>query len=112
MSVHPLEQFDVPEQVLKRAQYEAFEFELAGTDVLVRNASHACPSDHEYLVAIAAGVPTTCCCPADERFDHPCKHRVAIAIRPPILRFAIEAQAVVDSGVSRKDRYWPIARTQ
>ncbi|WP_424004762.1 SWIM zinc finger family protein [Haloarcula salina] len=28
-------------------------------------------------------VPIACSCPADERFDGACKHRVAIAIRRP-----------------------------
>lgn len=100
MSEHPLDQFDVPTRVLKRAQYEAFAFELRGTDVLVRNESHACPDDHEYVVTIDDGLPATCTCPADEHSEYPCKHRVAIVIRSPILEFALEVQETVDSGVT------------
>jgi hypothetical protein len=78
---------DVPTRILKRAQYEAFAFEWFDGDVLVRNESYADPDDHEYLVTVDGGRPIACTCPADARFDHPCKHRVAVAIRRPILEF-------------------------
>jgi uncharacterized Zn finger protein len=36
-------------------------------------------------VTVVNGVPTSCTCPADEHFDGACKHRVAVAIRTPVL---------------------------
>jgi len=84
---------DVPNRILKRAQYEAFVFEWVDGDVRVRNESHADPAEHEYLVEIDAGRPIVCSCPADARFDHPCKHRVALSIRRPILEFVAKTRA-------------------
>ena len=86
-------------RVLKRAQYEAFEFSLLDGDVCVRNESHQNPSNHEYRVTVVDGVPTACECPADAVYDGPCKHRVAIAIRPRILDIATKMRAVADGGV-------------
>ena len=83
--MHPLEQLEFPPRVAKRAQYEAFEFSVHSPGVQVRNCSHADPSAHEYLVTVRAGVPTECTCPADETFEGACKHRVAVAIRSPVL---------------------------
>ncbi|MFC6614939.1 SWIM zinc finger family protein [Halopenitus salinus] len=94
-----LEQLDPPNRILKRAQYEAFAFSLIDGDVRVRNESHANPSEHEYRVTIVDGVPTRCGCPADAMYDGPCKHRVAIAIRPRILEVATRMQLVADGGV-------------
>jgi len=48
-SAHPLERLEPTQRTLRRAQYEAFEFELVAQGVLVRNASHTKPEDHEYL---------------------------------------------------------------
>lgn len=83
--MHPLEQLDFPTRVAKRAQYEAFEFTLSDGDVVVRNGSHPDPSDHEYRVIVDDGLPTNCECPADEHYEGACKHRVAVAIRRPLL---------------------------
>ncbi|ELZ20857.1 zinc finger SWIM domain protein [Halosimplex carlsbadense 2-9-1] len=83
--MHPLEHLDFPTRVAKRAQYEAFEFTLTDGGVVVRNGSHPDPSEHEYRVSVADGVPMACECPADERYEGACKHRVAVAIRRPIL---------------------------
>ena len=83
--MHPLERLEFPTRVAKRAQYEAFEFTLTDGDVRVRNGSHADPSDHEYLVTIEDGLPATCECPADDAYEGACKHRVAVAIRRPLL---------------------------
>lgn len=83
--MHPLQQLEFSTRVAKRAQYEAFEFSLFPGGVTVRNGSHANPSEHEYLVRIEDGIPAVCECPADERYDGACKHRVAVAIRRPLL---------------------------
>ena len=85
-------------RVLKRAQYEAFAFALLDGDVQVRNESHPEPDNHEYRVIIQGGVPVACECPADEAYDGPCKHRVAVAIRPRILEVVATMQLVADGG--------------
>ncbi|WP_436932839.1 SWIM zinc finger family protein [Halosimplex halobium] len=83
--MHPLEQLEFPTRVAKRAQYEAFEFTLSADGVVVRNGSHANPDEHEYLVTVEDRLPTACECPADEQYEGACKHRVAVAIRRPLL---------------------------
>ena len=93
-----LEKLDPPNRILKRAQYEALEFSLLGGDVLVRNESYLDPADHEYLVTVINGVPIACECPADATYDEPCKHRVAVAIRPRILEIATRAELLADGG--------------
>lgn len=101
MPRHPLAQLEVPSRVLKRAQYEAFEFELHDGALLVRNGSHPDPGNHEYLVTVTAGIPTHCDCPADAASEGACKHRVAVAIRSPVLEAATHAQLAADgSGTS------------
>ncbi|WP_458208773.1 SWIM zinc finger family protein [Haladaptatus sp. NG-SE-30] len=83
---HVLSQLTFTSRVAKRAQYEALEFTIVPEGVLVRNASHANPAEHEYLVTVRDGVPVACECPADDRYDGACKHRVGVAIRTPILQ--------------------------
>jgi len=83
--MHPLTQLEFSKRVAKRAQYEAFDISIRGTDVLVRNGSHANPEKHEYTVTLEDGIPQSCTCPADARFDGACKHRVAVAIHRPLL---------------------------
>ena len=100
MSANAFSRLDTTSRIVKRAQYEAFDFELCGTDILVRNCSHQHPAEHEYHVTIEDGLPTSCTCPADAAYDTPCKHRVAVAIRPRILNIATKAQAVTDGGVA------------
>ena len=100
---HPLTQLQTNRRTIKRAQYEAFEFSLTTRGVLVRNASHATPADHEYLVAIEDGLPATCECPADEHYESACKHRVAVAIRRPVLDAALAAQRVGQHLVDRSN---------
>lgn len=92
-------------RVLKRAQYEAFAFSLLDGDVRVRNGSHQDPANHDYHVTIVDGVPTACECPADRKYDTPCKHRVAVAIRPRILDFVTKVQAVTDGGTTADEQY-------
>jgi len=96
----PLTQLQTTSRVIKRAQYEAFEFTVDGDGVLVRNASHANPDEHEYVVTVENGLPTECECPADANYDGACKHRVAVAIRRPILDAAVDRQLAADGGPS------------
>ena len=97
-------QLEVTTRSVKRAQYEAFEFQILGDDVLVRNESHATPSEHEYRVTVTNGVPVACECPADERFDTACKHRIAVAIRTPVLDAVRTKQLAADGGVGVDER--------
>ncbi|WP_338035724.1 SWIM zinc finger family protein [Haloferax volcanii] len=84
--------------------YRRAAFELLDGDVRVRNESYADPTAHEYRVRIRDGVPDSCSCPADASGDDPCKHRVAVAIRPPILELAVQMRVVADGGsTSRGD---------
>lgn len=99
MATHPLDRLDVPTRILKRAQYEAFTFSLCEDGILVRNESHLDPSEHEYTVTIEEGHPTGCTCPANRKFDGACKHRVAVAIRRPVLDAVAIAQVATDGGV-------------
>lgn len=87
-SPHPLERLETTARIRKRAQYEALAFEAHPDGVQVRNESHARPAAHTYVVTVTDGLPTACTCPGDSRFDAACKHRVAVAIRPPVLRAA------------------------
>lgn len=96
--MHPLERLDVSTRVAKRAQYEAFEFAVVDGGVRVRNGSYANPAEHQYHVTVQDGLPTQCECPADERFDGACKHRVAVAIRTPVLDAATRRSVAADGG--------------
>ena len=96
----PLETLDPTNRVLKRAQYEAFDFSLLDGDVRVRNESHQGSANYDYRVSVVDGVPTACECPADAAYDGPCKHRVAVTIRPRILDIATKVQTVADGGVA------------
>ena len=99
MPTNPLGELDATRRTVKRAQYEAMEFSLASDGVQVRNNSHANPESHEYLVKVADGVPATCTCPADDHYSGACKHRVAVAIRRPILDTVKQQQLVADGGI-------------
>ncbi|MFC6863087.1 SWIM zinc finger family protein [Halomicroarcula sp. GCM10025817] len=97
---NPLSKLEFTSRVAKRAQYEAFEFDLLGDRIRVRNGSHADPENHEYLVRIEDGVPVSCTCPADEHFQGACKHRVGVAIRRPIVDLVTDVQLRADGGKS------------
>ncbi|WP_266081509.1 SWIM zinc finger family protein [Haladaptatus caseinilyticus] len=86
-------------RVAKRTQYEALEFSLTTRGVLVRNTSHAKPAEHEYLVTVHDGIPIACECPADDRYDGACKHRVGVAIRTPILQAVTDHSLAADGGI-------------
>lgn len=96
--MHPLDELSFTSKVAKRAQYEAFEFAIVPDGVRVRNCSHEQPAEHEYTVTVRDGRPTGCECPADHRFDGACKHRVAVAIRRPIVEAATTRQVRADGG--------------
>jgi hypothetical protein len=75
----------------KRAQWEAFDFELLEVGaVRVTNNSHADPDEHTYEidVDVETGRAVRCSCPADEYHDGPCKHRVAVENTPAVLAAA------------------------
>ena len=97
--------FKPTSRVLKRAQYEAFDFAVLNGDIRVRNESHENPANHEYLVTIVNGIPATCECPADATYEGPCKHRVAVAIRPRILDLVARVQVVADGGTRANGHY-------
>ncbi|WP_255198892.1 SWIM zinc finger family protein [Halorarius litoreus] len=54
------------------------------------------------MVVVRDGLPVHCTCPADQEYAPACKHRLAIAIREPVLA-AVRKQAsdrpVADGGV-------------
>ncbi|WP_083861975.1 SWIM zinc finger family protein [Halogeometricum pallidum] len=100
-----LEELSPTNRVLKRAQYEAFEFSLLNCDVQVRNENHQNPINHEYRVTIVSDVPAACECPADRAYDTPCKHRVTVAIRPRILDLVTKVQAATDGGTTADEQY-------
>ena len=86
LSALQAEGLDLGGLTVKRAQWEAFEAVLAGRDrVNIRNASYGDEGGHTYTVTVREGVPTACSCPADRNAETPCKHRVAVALRQPIL---------------------------
>ncbi|WP_435066079.1 SWIM zinc finger family protein [Halobaculum sp. EA56] len=87
-SATALRALDPTTRVIKRAQYECFEFTLCPEGTRVRNESYADPENHEYTVRVEGGFPTACTCPADTNRPEACKHRVAVAIRRPILAAA------------------------
>jgi len=61
MAITLLDSLEPTNRVLKRAQYEAFEFSLLDGDIRVRNESHQNPADHEYRVTVVVdGVPAAC----------------------------------------------------
>ncbi|WP_336360147.1 SWIM zinc finger family protein [Haladaptatus sp. ZSTT2] len=98
MSKHLLDRLQYTNRSLKRAQYEAFEFSLTDRGVLVRNGSYADSENHEYLVTITNGIPVDCTCPANARFEGACKHRLAVAIRAPILQAAQKVERIMADG--------------
>jgi len=102
MSTSTLDLLEYDDQIVKRAQWEAFEFTVHGDgDVEVVNDSHADADDHTYTVHVEGGIPSDCTCPADTYQEGACKHRVAVAIREPVLEVASREQPVrADGGVA------------
>ncbi|PCR92665.1 hypothetical protein CP557_08085 [Natrinema ejinorense] len=98
MSTNPLSKLEFTGRTAKRAQYEAFEYTLTPAGVRVRNGSHAKPEEHEYVVTVTNGLPIACECPADDHYEGACKHRVAVAIRRPIIQAVTQQQLTTDGG--------------
>jgi len=105
MNNSPLNVLEYDEQIAKRAQWEAFEFTVAGDgDVEVVNGSHDEPEEHTYTVHVESGIPSDCTCPAWEYQDGACKHMVAVAIREPVLEAATAEPTVkADGGLVHSD---------
>ncbi|WP_227357532.1 SWIM zinc finger family protein [Haladaptatus salinisoli] len=103
-SKNVLSELTFTNRVAKRAQYEALEFSLTTRGVLVQNTSHANPADHEYLVIVRNGIPISCECPADDRYNGACKHRVGVAIRTPLLQAATDHSLVADGGTQIENK--------
>lgn len=82
---------DVLNRIVKRAQHGVFAFDIEGKNVRVRNESYGDPSAHQYTVTVEDGVPRSCTCPADAHYESARKHRVAVAIRKPVLTAATRA---------------------
>ena len=97
----PLQHLETTNRVLKRAQYEAFVFAVTADGVLVRNESHLDTDEHEYLVTVTGGIPVACECPADEHYEGACKHRVAVAIREPVIQAAASQETVTENQRTR-----------
>lgn len=103
MTADALRELQFSPETAKRAQYEGFEFELEDPGlVLVRNTSWDDPTEHEYLVNVVDSTPTVCECPADKHHEGACKHRVAVAIRGPVIQAASE-RSHRPVGVAKED---------
>jgi len=102
-SNHVLARLDVSPSARRRAETQPFAFELVTDGVRVTNHSYEQPSEHSYVVTVDDGLPISCECPADTHYDSACKHRLAVAIRTPVLQAAVSrcttaARAVADGG--------------
>lgn len=100
MCTNALSELQPDATTTKRAQYEAFEFDLEAPGLVrVTNGSYGDGADdHSYTVTIEAGVPTSCTCPADEHRSGACKHRVAVAIREPVMDAASSEPVPIPDG--------------
>lgn len=105
MTNHALAELEFSDKTAKRAQYEGFEFSIEGPGrVRVTNASYGAEKDdHTYTVTVTDGVPVSCGCPCDEHRGGACKHRVAVAIRGPIMDAAAGTPARADGGQLLED---------
>ncbi|GGN26987.1 SWIM zinc finger family protein [Halarchaeum nitratireducens] len=103
MSTHDTLADKASAKIAKRAQYEAFEFDVPepGT-VRVRNASYGVDADeHTYDVTIQHGDAVACTCPADEYGNGPCKHRVAASTTSAVLA-AATPEVAPDGGATTR----------
>ena len=80
------------ETTIKRARWEHLRLAACpGTGrVNVCNVSYGVheKADHTYTVTVEKGQPTDCGCPAAEYQSGPCKHAVAVADHPDVIREA------------------------
>lgn len=98
MEDNAFQALETDETTEKRAQFEAFEFAVAGDVVRVTNGSHQDPDEHTYKVQLdELGVPTSCTCEAYEYHPNACKHMTAVAIREPVLEAARAARDVAQT---------------
>lgn len=90
----------------KRAQYEAFEFVLGtpGTVRITNGAYGNEAEDNSYRVTVADGVPVACKYKVDEYREGACKHRMAVAIRTPIVDVANTQPVQADSGAILEEK--------
>lgn len=89
---------DADPNTIKRAQWEAFQFDLETPGLIrVTNGSYENPEDHSYLVNIETDTPVACQCKAFQYQERPCKHMVAVAIRQPVLK-AAQTVVIPDGG--------------
>jgi len=85
MATTLLDSLEPTNRVLKRAQYEAFEFFFFSMEMSAFATKVIKIQRIMNTASLVDGVPETCECPADTVSDGACKHRVAVAIRPKIL---------------------------
>lgn len=98
MSAHALKELEFDGKTRKRAQYEAYEFEVIEPGLVrATNTSHANPENHQSLVTIENGVPVECGCPSDEYHPKACKHRVSTAIETLVIITATPEQDTQDT---------------
>lgn len=101
MCTNAIDALEFDASTRKRAQYEAFDFELEAPGLMtVRNESHENADEHSYRVNVEDGIPVACECPSDTYHDGACKHRVAVAIREPVLEAATEYERTEESEVA------------
>jgi SWIM zinc finger len=101
MCTNTIDALEFDASTSKRAQYEAFDFELEAPGlVTVRNESHENADEHSYRVNVEDGLPVACECPSDTYHDGACKHRVAVAIREPVLEAASDYERTEESEVA------------
>ncbi|WP_224338153.1 SWIM zinc finger family protein [Haloprofundus halobius] len=65
------------------------------------NTARTNPDEHEYTVEVSDGIPAFCTCPADRKYSGACKHRVAVAIRRPVLEAAMNRVATDGGSVEK-----------
>lgn len=101
MCTNAIDALEFDASTSKRAQYEAFDFELTAPGlVTVRNESHEDADEHSYRVNVEDGIPVACECPFDTYHEGACKHRVAVAIREPVLEAASDYESSEESEVA------------
>lgn len=91
MKTNALSELEYSEKTEERAQTEGMEFDVPMPGVVVvTNVSH----DSAHSVNVTDGAPESCSCKADQFGSGACKHRVACAIRSPVLAAASRGSGV------------------
>lgn len=90
-------------KVLKRAQWEAFEFEIEASGLVkVINGSYGEEKDdHTYRVKVEDGLPVACECPHFRYNDDVdlCKHGASLLLREPVLKAAKSQQEAAEKAM-------------